>query len=140
MTKILVTGATGMLGHEVVRALASDHEVIGLVRSGAETLGGLHVVRCDLRDGSLSRILDELRPAVIVNCAGAIKQRLDGWTDRDVLIVNTLVPHLLAMWCEANESRLIHVSTDCVYRGDRADPPYRESDPPDADDLYGYSK
>jgi dTDP-4-dehydrorhamnose reductase len=138
--RILVLGATGMLGHRVIRELATRHEVIAHGRREPEPVDGVRVVIGDLRSDSLDPLLDELRPDVIVNGAGAIKQRLDEWSRRDVLLVNTLLPHALAAWCQANDRRLIHVSTDCVFRGDRSGPPYRETDPPDVMDLYGYSK
>jgi len=52
--------------------------------------------------------------------------------------INTLFPHRLARLCETVEARLIHISTDCVFNGQKGG--YTEEDPTDAQDLYGLSK
>jgi dTDP-4-dehydrorhamnose reductase len=52
--------------------------------------------------------------------------------------VNAMLPHRLSRYCATQGSRLVHISTDCVFAGTRGN--YRESDTPDATDLYGQSK
>ncbi len=141
MSKVLVFGAAGMLGRCVIRDLSRIHDVEGTVRRGEDASMGLHVHVVDLRDSSAAtRILDRVQPRVVVNCAGIIKQRVRESTPQDVFLVNTLLPHQVALWSEQHGARFVHISTDCVFRGDREGPPYREETPPDADDLYGYSK
>jgi dTDP-4-dehydrorhamnose reductase len=86
----------------------------------------------------LSDRIEHAKPNVIINAVGMVKQ-LNGAKDPAVSIeLNALLPHRLAELCERIGARLIHVSTDCVFSGDRGG--YTESDPPDAQDLYGRSK
>jgi dTDP-4-dehydrorhamnose reductase len=79
-----------------------------------------------------------VRPDVILNCVGVIKQ-LDAAKDaRASIYTNALFPHLLAAEATERGARVIHVSTDCVFSGERGS--YRETDFADARDLYGRTK
>lgn len=138
-------GANGMLGHEVVARFAAHHEVHGSVRDpgAAESLGlpaELH--RFDaLRPGELPDLLGKVVPDVVLNCIGIVKQLDDAKRPLPSIAINSLFPHQLADACAAAGTRLIHISTDCVFSG--ALPlgqAYTEDDVPDARDLYGLSK
>jgi dTDP-4-dehydrorhamnose reductase len=83
-------------------------------------------------------VLDRVRPAVVINCVGLVKQLADADDPLAALPVNALLPHRLARLCALTGTRLIHVSTDCVFSGRKGG--YRESDDADAGDLYGRSK
>ncbi|HEU4455545.1 MAG TPA: sugar nucleotide-binding protein, partial [Longimicrobium sp.] len=84
----------------------------------------------------LGEALKAARPDVVVNAVGAIKQK-DLYAAMDeTFYLNAVLPHLLPLL--APQARVIHVSTDCVFRGDRGG--YTEADAPDAEDLYGRSK
>lgn len=87
---------------------------------------------------ALIGVLAESRPSVVVNCIGLVKQLSDANDPLRALPINTMLPHRLARMCALGGARLIHVSTDCVFRGTKGN--YRETDPSDADDLYGKSK
>lgn len=142
--RILVVGATGMLGHEAIRVLAPDFEVWGACRDprGLPDLGvpaerilpGLDAT--DAR--SAQELIDRVRPNVVINAVGIVKQRADAKAAIPSITVNSLWPHVLAEACEQRGARMVHVSTDCVFSGSRG--MYRESDVPDAFDLYGRSK
>lgn len=143
-TRILVVGASGMLGHEAMRVLAPDFEVWGACRTpeslpdlGVPTerlLGGL-----DATDpGDAYRLLDMVEPDVVLNAIGIVKQRPDAKAAIPSIEVNSLWPHVLADACVAGNARMVHVSTDCVFSGNRGG--YTEADVPDAFDLYGRSK
>src|SRR6202034_3690938 len=88
--------------------------------------------------------LDDCRPEVVLNAAGIVKHIMGTHDPVDTVAVNSLFPTLLARLCSARGIRLIHYSTDCVFSGsassDRGPDGYRESDLPDARDLYGMSK
>jgi dTDP-4-dehydrorhamnose reductase len=126
--KIAVLGSTGMLGHKMVERLQLHYpEVIGLSRTN-----GL-----DARDLTRTENMFRLiRPQVIVNCVGTIKQRTSN--AEEVIAVNALFPHFLQRVCTETGIRLIHFSTDCVFSGRRGQ--YTESDIPDPIDHYGYTK
>jgi dTDP-4-dehydrorhamnose reductase len=79
-----------------------------------------------------------VQPDVVINCIGVVKQQGAAKDPVTCLNINSLFPHRLGRLCQATRSRLIHVSTDCVFSGRKGN--YTEQDFPDADDLYGRSK
>ena len=79
-----------------------------------------------------------MRPDVVVNCVGLVKQLADANDPLQAVPINTLLPHRLAALCLATGARLVHISTDCVFSGAKGN--YLETDFPDAYDLYGRSK
>ena len=145
--KVLVLGAAGMLGNAVFRVFsdAEDCEAWGTVRDGRAAAHFAAEVRPRLLAGvdvldqdALVRLLDRVRPAVVINCVGLVKQLAEADDPLAALPVNALLPHRLAHLCALTGARLIHVSTDCVFSGRKGG--YRESDEADAADLYGRSK
>ncbi|MEO6324022.1 MAG: SDR family oxidoreductase [Thermoanaerobaculia bacterium] len=147
--EILVLGGTGMLGHRVALELArAGAPVLAAVRGAGHGPGsaleallppGSVSWGFDARDlASVERLLTTARPRVIVNCAGVVKQRAEGADAEACIAVNALFPHTLARLASAFGGRVLHVSTDCVFSGERGG--YREDDPCDARDLYGRSK
>jgi len=145
--KILVLGASGMLGNAMVRVLSedADYEVYGTVRSAAakhhfdaaiaqRLIEGVDVEHHD----SLMQAFIRVRPDMVINCVGLIKQLADADDPLQAIPINSLLPHRLARLCKLAGARLVHMSTDCVFAGDKGS--YRESDPSDATDLYGRSK
>lgn len=146
MTRIVVLGAGGMLGHKVCQRLR-EHDVTGVVRKSASAykafreifdrvslVGNVDV----LKDGQLESVLLDMNPQIVVNCVGVVKQLPEAEDALLSVATNALLPHRLARLCEKIGARLIHISTDCVFGGCRGS--YRESDPTDARDLYGRSK
>lgn len=145
--KILVLGASGMIGNTVLRVLSDqpDWDVFGTVRDESvkrffsPSVTERLLVNVDVENtDNLVRILDQVRPCVVINCAGLTKHK-PGADDPLVSIpINTLMPHRLAGLCKLVGARLIHVSTDCVFSGQKGN--YVEDDFADARDVYGKSK
>ena len=144
--RILVFGASGMLGHKLIQRLGTHAEVWGTLRSDfaqIERYGFLDarqaIENVDVfDDASVRRALEVASPDVVINAAGIVKQLR---TSKDViqtLTVNSIFPHKLAEWSGRLGFRLISISTDCVFDGARGK--YSESDTPNAVDLYGKSK
>ena len=136
-----------MLGHAVLRHFAGQgrHSVTGSVRSQASrdllpaALRDAVVVGADIEsDGSLAQLFAEARPDIVINCIGLVKQLAQANDVLAALPINSLLPHRLARLCASTGARLIYVSTDCVFSGDKG--MYREDDFSDATDLYGRSK
>jgi len=147
MEKILVLGASGMLGNAVLRVLAGSPQldVVGTVRSSRSvgllpnTLGERLVSGVDVENSdTLVSLFSKVRPAVVINCIGLVKQLAESDDPLQAIPVNSVLPHRLARLCDAVGARLVHMSTDCVFSGKRG--MYSETDFPDADDLYGRSK
>jgi dTDP-4-dehydrorhamnose reductase len=136
-----------MLGSSAYRLFASSKgiSVTGTGRS-ARDLGGLPrhdnatiVGGIDATDtDAVIRIFAQEKPDVVINCVGVIKQLAASKDALTSIAINSLFPHRLAQICAAVSARLIQISTDCVFSGDKGG--YRESDFPDARDLYGRSK
>lgn len=147
MTRVLVFGASGMLGNAVIDVFNQDssYEVWGTLRSAsalryfAEEQRARLLVGVDVLDqDALVRVLDTVRPDVVINCVGLIKQLADAQDPLSTLPVNAMFPHRLARLCGLADIRMIHVSTDCVFSGRKGS--YTENDSSDAEDLYGKSK
>ena len=147
MMKVLVLGASGMLGSAMIRELSRDSQlqVWGSLRSDADKaefssqIAGHLVSGVDvLNEEHLTELFKRVAPQVVINCIGLVKQVKESEDEQKAMAINALLPHQLAKLCEQYGARLIHFSTDCVFSGDRGN--YRETDTPDAQDLYGRSK
>ena len=143
--KILVLGATGMIGNIVFKMLSLNYEVWGTIRSPMgkvffsealqqRLISGIDVLEKDL----LTDLINKLNPDVVINCIGLTKH-LKGAEDSLLSKkINSLYPHRLANICSIVGARLIHISTDCVFSGRKGN--YSEQDSSDAEDIYGKSK
>jgi len=144
--KILVLGADGMLGHQLVESLGPRHDVVGTLRLDANSyvpiagfLPKTAVYGVDVQDyGSVARAIALVRPDAVINAVGIVKQRPESKHAISSIEINALLPHRLAISCAEIGTRLIHVSTDCVFSGRQGN--YVETDFADADDLYGRTK
>ncbi len=135
-----------MLGHRLVLELAArrDIEVHATVRRPVSEPFRVHAAAyhegIDLSAGTapVARVLADLRPDVVINAVGAIKQKDLSTSIDQAYFLNGTLPHALASLNPNPAGRVIHVSTDCVFQGDRGG--YRQDETPDATDLYGRSK
>lgn len=135
-----------MLGHKLWQVYRERFDTWATVRSGyheyarydlfdsQRLLGGVEASDFD----SVVRVLGAVRPEVVINCIGIIKQLPTASDPLISLTVNSLFPHRLANLCQAAGVRLIHISTDCVFSGRKG--MYAEDDISDAEDLYGRTK
>lgn len=145
--RILVLGASGMLGNAMFRLLhdTSPHEVWASVRSARSVNhlpSHLHtrvLIGADVEDmDGLTSLFISVRPTVVINCVGLVKQLAEANDPLAAIPINSLVPHRLARLSRLAGARFIHFSTDCVFSGKHGN--YSEGDQPDAYDLYGRSK
>ncbi|MBM3963726.1 MAG: SDR family oxidoreductase [Planctomycetes bacterium] len=145
--KILVLGITGMLGNAMFRYLSSKPTlaVYGAVRRSAASkyfapeLADRLIAGWDAENhDSTIRVFNRVRPDVVVNCVGLVKQLAEADDPLQAIPINSILPHRLAALSEAIGARLVHVSTDCVFLGTRG--MYKEEDVTDAKDLYGRTK
>lgn len=129
MSRILVTGAEGQVGHELVRSLAAIGEVIPAGRD-----------RLDLsQSDTLRQAIYDLKPDLIINAAAyTAVDKAESEPDLANQI-NGVAPTLLAEAAVALNVGLIHISTDYVFDGQR-NTPYLESDVPNPIGAYGWSK
>jgi dTDP-4-dehydrorhamnose reductase len=135
--KVLILGGDGMLGHELHRELRDHHETRVTQRSKSSEP---HVFAgVEVRGSSrIEEVIAQFKPAAVVNCIGIVKQRPEAEEAITSIEVNALLPHRLAIACRAAGARLVQLSTDCVFSGEKGN--YREEDRPDPVDVYGRSK
>ena len=144
---ILVLGASGMLGHMLVRILSPHHNVVGTTSSKYDEKSLLArilseenwVGQVDVRSlSTVEKTIRDTKADVVINCVGVIKQKMESSNIMDAIIINSLIPHQLANICNQTHSRLIHFSTDCVFDGSPG--MKKVNDVPNATDLYGTTK
>ena len=144
--RILILGASGMLGHKLAQQLAAQHEVTATLREaeapaklrallpGVTLRGGVSAERLDI----VASAIAALKPDAVVNCIGIIKQLKAAKDALPSIAINALFPHQVAEVCEVVGARLVHFGTDCVFCG--AQGPYKPGDAADSQDLYGRTK
>ena len=145
--RVCILGAGGMLGHMLVRVLSDDHDVYGTSKQEWSETAGLArflekkrwIGGVDAKDiKTVNDCIAEHQFDVAINCIGVVKQRVHRTTDDEMIEINARFPHKLLDICAAFGTRLIHISTDCVFSGNKGD--YVETDKPDPVDIYGSSK
>ncbi|MDH5668987.1 MAG: SDR family oxidoreductase [Nitrospira sp.] len=144
--RILILGGDGMLGHQLLRHFSGRHDVRVTLRLDSEAYrayrlfepGTAHFGVDAKQTNMLLQVITEFRPEAVLNAVGVIKQRAESKAIISSLEINSLLPHRLALLCQSIGARLIHFSTDCVFSGRKGN--YRETDQPDAEDVYGRTK
>lgn len=144
--KVLILGGSGMLGHEVWKRFSPNHEVWVTLRRPVSYYArfGLFDERFvvpGFHAGSVEEIVRAIKlakPNVIINCIGIIKQLKEAKDPIPSIEINSLLPHKIADVAQVAGARVVHLSTDCVFSGRNGN--YKETDIPDAEDLYGRTK
>ncbi|MBO7744766.1 SDR family oxidoreductase [Paenibacillus sp. MWE-103] len=135
--KLLIIGGNGMAGHLMIRYFWEthpEHEVVYTTRR-ADGQGGLALDASDAE--ATAALVRAVRPDVIVNAAGVLNQDAEAHPVRAYL-VNGLLPHWLRYAADDIGARVVHISSDCVFSGERG--AYAESDHPDGTSVYARSK
>lgn len=145
--RILILGVTGMLGNAIFRLLSQSQNLVvfGTARSSAASkyfaaeMAERLIVGIDVENtDSLLHLFSAVRPHWVINCIGLVKQLSVSQDPLKAIPINALLPHRLSRLSELVNARLIHISTDCVFSGEKGN--YKETDLCDAIDLYGRSK
>ena len=136
--KVLVLGSTGLIGHQVYNYLKknSDYELSNI--SYRKKLQE-DTILIDIRDEK--KFLDtvkKIKPNIIINCIGIL---ING-SNKDpenAIFINAYMPHRLMRLADSINAKLIHISTDCVFSGNKKEP-YLELDEKDGKDAYAKTK
>jgi dTDP-4-dehydrorhamnose reductase len=137
--KLLVTGASGLLGLNVALEAMAAHEVVAVDR-GKLLNAPFKVLKADLLDvGAVDTILDTAKPDWVVHCAALAD--LDSCEANAELAwrLNAELPGEMAAACAQRDIRLIHISTDAVFDGQK-EGFYTETDEPNALGMYSQTK
>lgn len=135
--KFLVLGAGGMAGHMISLFLQEQgHDVVGLAR---RRLGFLkQSTICDVTDlHQLENIVGSGKYDFIVNAIGILNNDAEA-RKADAVFLNAYLPHQLAAWCDGTGTKIVHISTDCVFSGDNGF--YYADSFPDGQTFYDRSK
>ncbi|MFZ2235787.1 MAG: dTDP-4-dehydrorhamnose reductase [Dokdonella sp.] len=137
--KILLLGANGQVGHELLTTLRPLGEVTAATRSG-RLVDEAECEIVDLADStSLLSLLDRVTPELIVNAAAyTAVDRAENEPEQADLI-NHRAMAMIGDWAHANDALVVHYSTDYVFDG-KASTPYHESDSTAPLGVYGRSK
>lgn len=139
MTRILVTGASGLLGLNFSLQHAGRHEITGVVNSQALRNVPFAVRGADLgQPGSGAALLEAVRPEILLHCAAVANLEV---AERDPALaqrVNADLPGELAEASRRLGVRMVHLSTDAVFDGTHG--PYSEDDEPNPLSAYARSK
>jgi len=137
--RILITGASGLLGINTALETAEQHTVFGQVNTNAIHSDSFNVLKTNLLEpGAVYRLLDQTQPDWVIHCAAlanleACEQNQDmAWE------LNTEIPRILAEQCRIGGARLLHVSTDAVFDGEIGG--YTEADAPNPLSTYARTK
>ena len=135
--RVLVTGASGLLGRSVLNRLQQQAYI--QVTGTAFSRAGDHLIPLDLtRQEQLCQILDQVQPQMVIHCAA------ERWPDRcaeqpeSAWQLNVDSTRTLAELCQARGTQLVYISTDYVFDGH--DAPYRHDAPTNPVNFYGRSK
>ncbi len=137
--RILITGASGLLGLNLALETTRRHTVFGTVNHHALNTDAFTVIQTDLlAPGAVERLLESTQPEWVIHCAALAN--LDA-CEADPLLaqqLNTDLPRTLASHVARSGARLVHVSTDSVFDGLRGD--YSEQDRPNPVGVYSRTK
>ncbi len=139
MTRILITGASGLLGLNLALDAGGAHEVTGVDRNTLNS-APFPVIKADLLNpGAISNILKESNPDAVIHCAAIAD--VDSCEAHPDLArqVNTELPGRLADECARRRIRFVHISTDAVFNGQKTGS-YSESDQPSPEGVYSTTK
>ncbi|MCW5875565.1 MAG: SDR family oxidoreductase [Anaerolineales bacterium] len=139
MTRILVTGASGLLGSNLALAAAPRYDVVGLLHRQGLNEPGFETVQADLLDlDGIGALLDAVQPDWVVHCAALATLNEAERQPQLAHRLNAEVPGRLATEAARRGLRLAHISTDAVFDGSKGN--YKETDGPNPLSVYARSK
>jgi len=137
--KLLITGASGLLGINLALEVMREHEVIGIDR-GKLITAPFQVLRADILNmDEINSILDSTNPDWFINCAALANLEKCEEDPIQARILNTDLPGELAIACEKRNIPFVHLSTDSVFDGTKVGT-YTEEDEPSPPGVYSQTK
>lgn len=137
MKKVLILGASGLIGHQVYFRLHANKN-FSVSSFARQRKISDDTILLDARDESfLEKAILDINPDIIVNCMGVLIAEANR-DPENAIFLNACIPHHLKSIANTLNAKLVHISTDCVFSGKKGS--YTENDIRDADDTYGRTK
>lgn len=136
MSNYLVLGSNGLLGHVVSLYLREAGENVTCISRSYSSVTNNHTMDL-LNQIELKTYLDKENFDWIINCAGILNKSAEE-NVFEAISINALLPHYLVHLTSNKKTRIIQISTDCVFDGKKG--LYSESSIPNAQDHYGITK
>ena len=136
--KLLILGATGMAGHTISMYMHErGHDVTGFDTRPITHCGCKSVVGDARNIGELTKLIQEGHFDAVINCIGILNQFAEEKKELAVFL-NSYLPHFLAGVTSGTKTKIIHMSTDCVFSGKKGE--YAENDFRDGETFYDRTK
>lgn len=134
--KLLILGGKGMAGHVMTSYFIQkqEYDVYYTSRDSSDP-NSLYMDVTDVK--RVEEIIEMVKPDIVINCIGILNENASN-NPLLALQVNSLLPHQLAKLTERHDGKVIQISTDCVFLGNKGD--YTEKDIPDGTSVYALSK
>jgi dTDP-4-dehydrorhamnose reductase len=137
--KLLITGASGLLGINLAMEAMREHEVIGIDRGKLKS-APFKVIRADLANrDAIKTLIDSTQPEWLIHCAALANLEKCEEDPLQARRLNTDLPEELATVCAKRNIRFVHISTDSVFDGTKAGV-YTEDDEPSPPGVYSLTK
>ena len=135
--KILILGSSGILGKTLQLYLSKKN--IDFLTISREKNNNKNITLKNISNfNNLEELIFKIRPTHIINCIGVTKFNNTYKNKKITVSLNTKMPIYLAEFCKLNKIYLLHISTDCVFSGEKGN--YSDNSYKDSKDLYGLSK
>jgi len=137
--KVLILGSAGLIGHQVYNYLEDSGDCYELYNISYRNKIQDDTTLLDARNEKIfiDKITD-IKPHYIINCIGILINGSD-LDPENAIFLNSYMPHRLSRLADKINAKLIHISTDCVFSGDKKDP-YVETDEKDGRGVYAKTK
>jgi len=134
--RILILGAGGMAGHlAVVYLKEKGHEITAFTKTPITYCENM--IGDALDNTRLKKVLNDKPFDAVINCIGILNKNVDN-NIAEGIYINSYLPHFIAECLQGMKTKFIHLSTDCVFLGEKGN--YNEESLPDAYTLYGRTK
>jgi len=136
--KVLVLGSAGLIGHQVYNYLKnSDNYELHNISYQNKIQDDTILLNARNEQAFIDKIIG-IRPQYIINCIGILINGSDA-DPENAIFLNSYMPHRLTRLADKINAKLIHISTDCVFSGDKKKP-YVETDEKDGRGVYAKTK
>ena len=136
--KVLILGSSGLIGHQVYNYLKDNSDFVLSNISYTRKLDNETILLDARKEQYFFDQIRHIQPNYIVNCIGLLISEAKQ-DPKSAMFLNAHLPHKLAKWANNINAKLIHMSTDCVFSGNKQSP-YLETDEKDGSDTYAKTK